>query len=370
MYGDRRIDYYTYINSPEWRAKANAAKQRAGFHCQVCNRSASEVQLDAHHRTYERLGNENPDDITVLCRDCHELYSTSGAIRRGGFRLNSDQKVLLFWVIVIGAGYFLWQYFNREPAAITVPVVASAEPQATPAPYAEGSMTPSTSADGDPLRLYAAQVTQGANVRVGPGKVYARVASARKGTSILVAGYNNESGWPWYCIKVAREQIYGWISSELVSSVPDNLPVVGQCDASGATILTSGLAPASTSDNSIEDVLSDHADSGQYDDAYQQYLEDEAQYAAEDAQAAIADYEQDLRDSGQVDGCPGGCTTYPNWCPGAPIKGNVSFDSGERIYHVAGQEYYGDTKIDPAYGERWFCSETEAQAAGWRKAQK
>ncbi len=49
------------------------------------------------------------------------------------------------------------------------------------------------------------------------------------------------------------------------------------------------------------------------------------------------------------------------------IKGNIS-RSGERIYHVPGGQYYGRTKIDSSKGERWFCSEAEATAAGWRKA--
>jgi hypothetical protein len=50
------------------------------------------------------------------------------------------------------------------------------------------------------------------------------------------------------------------------------------------------------------------------------------------------------------------------------IKGNVSITSGERIYHVPGQHYYEATIISPQYGERWFCSEQEAHAAGWRRA--
>lgn len=54
--------------------------------------------------------------------------------------------------------------------------------------------------------------------------------------------------------------------------------------------------------------------------------------------------------------------------PSCNIKGNVSINTGERIYHVPGQHYYEATKISPQYGERWFCSENEAQAAGWRKA--
>lgn len=51
------------------------------------------------------------------------------------------------------------------------------------------------------------------------------------------------------------------------------------------------------------------------------------------------------------------------------IKGNIS-SSGERIYHVPGGQYYSRTKISPSKGERWFCSEAEAQAAGWRRSKR
>jgi endonuclease YncB( thermonuclease family) len=51
------------------------------------------------------------------------------------------------------------------------------------------------------------------------------------------------------------------------------------------------------------------------------------------------------------------------------IKGNVS-SSGERIYHVPGGEYYSRTQITPSKGERWFCTEGEARAAGWRRSKR
>ncbi len=51
------------------------------------------------------------------------------------------------------------------------------------------------------------------------------------------------------------------------------------------------------------------------------------------------------------------------------IKGNIS-RSGERIYHVPGGQYYDRTKISPAKGERWCCSEAEAEAAGWRRSKR
>ncbi|MBU4530183.1 MAG: hypothetical protein KUA43_06290 [Hoeflea sp.] len=52
------------------------------------------------------------------------------------------------------------------------------------------------------------------------------------------------------------------------------------------------------------------------------------------------------------------------------IKGNISINSGARIYHVPGQHFYNQTKIRPEFGERWFCTEAEARAAGWRKARR
>lgn len=51
--------------------------------------------------------------------------------------------------------------------------------------------------------------------------------------------------------------------------------------------------------------------------------------------------------------------------PDCPIKGNVN-GKGERIYHPPWSRGYARTRIDEAKGERWFCDEAEALAAGWR----
>jgi endonuclease YncB( thermonuclease family) len=51
------------------------------------------------------------------------------------------------------------------------------------------------------------------------------------------------------------------------------------------------------------------------------------------------------------------------------IKGNVS-RSGERIYHLPQSREYARVVIDTKAGERMFCSETEAQAAGWRASRQ
>lgn len=53
---------------------------------------------------------------------------------------------------------------------------------------------------------------------------------------------------------------------------------------------------------------------------------------------------------------------------GCKIKGNISISTGEKFYHLPGMEDYETTRIEPKHGERWFCTEAEAIAAGWRKA--
>jgi cold shock CspA family protein len=54
--------------------------------------------------------------------------------------------------------------------------------------------------------------------------------------------------------------------------------------------------------------------------------------------------------------------------PGCNIKGNISFETGKKLYHLPGMEDYESTRINPEKGERWFCTESEASANGWRKA--
>lgn len=49
------------------------------------------------------------------------------------------------------------------------------------------------------------------------------------------------------------------------------------------------------------------------------------------------------------------------------IKGNIG-TTGEKIYHLVGCGSYAKTTIEENRGEKMFCSEAEAQAAGWRKA--
>jgi hypothetical protein len=56
--------------------------------------------------------------------------------------------------------------------------------------------------------------------------------------------------------------------------------------------------------------------------------------------------------------------------PVCNIKGNISWNNEIKLYHLPGMKDYKITKIDPSKGERWFCTESDAIASGWKKAPK
>jgi micrococcal nuclease len=96
-------------------------------------------------------------------------------------------------------------------------------------------------------------------------------------------------------------------------------------------------------------------------------------------QGEFTDAERMARENnkGLWGGCPAGSTETPTESESVTtsqspsnncvIKGNIS-SSKEKIYHLPGCASYNQTVIDTSKGERWFCTEAEALAAGWRKA--
>jgi hypothetical protein len=53
----------------------------------------------------------------------------------------------------------------------------------------------------------------------------------------------------------------------------------------------------------------------------------------------------------------------PNGCA---IKGNVTANG--YIYHMPWSPWYNRVRINGHAGKRWFCTEADAMAAGWRPA--
>jgi hypothetical protein len=70
-------EYRRYQTTPHWQALKAWAVQRAGGRCQgetpTGGRCENAVGLQLHHKSYERLWNEHPDDVCVLCDRCHAI---------------------------------------------------------------------------------------------------------------------------------------------------------------------------------------------------------------------------------------------------------------------------------------------------------
>lgn len=67
----RTMPYKEYLQTEHWVTTRKRAMKRAGFKCQLCS---SKQNIQVHHRTYENRGNEQNEDLIVLCRSCHQKF--------------------------------------------------------------------------------------------------------------------------------------------------------------------------------------------------------------------------------------------------------------------------------------------------------
>ncbi len=77
-----RAEYHRYLRSWPWKRCRARALLRDGLRCQDCG---GELDLEAHHLSYARVGREDPGDLLTLCRDCHR--------RRHGLEIEVGVKV-------------------------------------------------------------------------------------------------------------------------------------------------------------------------------------------------------------------------------------------------------------------------------------
>lgn len=62
--------YKAYLASKQWRKRRHVAIEAAGGRCEACG---AEVGLTVHHLTYANVGEEPPEDLMVLCKECHNI---------------------------------------------------------------------------------------------------------------------------------------------------------------------------------------------------------------------------------------------------------------------------------------------------------
>lgn len=63
--------YNQYISKSEnWKSFRQSIIDTRGRKCEKCGETKGAI--DCHHLTYERLFNEIPSDVMLLCRSCHK----------------------------------------------------------------------------------------------------------------------------------------------------------------------------------------------------------------------------------------------------------------------------------------------------------
>lgn len=67
-----KIDYKCYLKTIVWDNTRKKKLKEAGYKCQLC--SKTDAELHVHHNTYERIGNEDMNDLIVLCESCHKKF--------------------------------------------------------------------------------------------------------------------------------------------------------------------------------------------------------------------------------------------------------------------------------------------------------
>lgn len=65
-----RTEYAAYLRSPHWRRLRKRYQAERPWACDICE---DDERLELHHKTYDRVGDGQLDDLIPLCQRCHSL---------------------------------------------------------------------------------------------------------------------------------------------------------------------------------------------------------------------------------------------------------------------------------------------------------
>ncbi|MBU2956802.1 thermonuclease family protein [Paracoccus sp. 1_MG-2023] len=157
-------------------------------------------------------------------------------------------------------------------------------------------------------------------------------------------------GGDWNCGKAATEAAIALAQGHEVTCVARDRDAYGRIVAScevngtdiGASLVKRGLAWS-----------------------YRKYSDDYAMDEEAARSLRVGIWQEDTQTAWDFRSDAWAVAAYESPRKDCPIKGNIAGD-GDRIYHTPWSPFYSRTRIDEAKGERWFCNEAEAVAAGWR----
>jgi endonuclease YncB( thermonuclease family) len=200
-----------------------------------------------------------------------------------------------------------------------------------------------------------AEVTDGDSFEIGATRVRLFGVDAPEGRQSCT-----REGRDWACGNEAARKLRSLIGDRTVTctkrDIDDYGRIVAVCRSGAADLAAemarSGLAVA------YRRYSSDYVDE-----------ENEARAAQRGVWAGEFTRPEDYRHNEREGAAPQGRSTpapqQRSPRDGCYIKGNINGED-EHIYHVPGTSSYDNTVVDEGKGERWFCTESEARAAGWR----
>jgi len=194
-----------------------------------------------------------------------------------------------------------------------------------------------------------AEVTDGDSLEIGSTRLRLYGVDAVEGRQSCT-----RDGREWPCGDEARRKLRSLIGDRTVTCTKRDVDSYGRIVAvcrSGAADLNAEMVRAGFA-TAYRRYSSDYVDE-----------ENEARNARRGIWAGEFTNPEDYRHDDSA--APRRAPAPSSHCDGCNIKGNIN-GKGERIYHVPGSSSYDDTVVDESKGERWFRTESEARAAGWR----
>ncbi len=254
---------------------------------------------------------------------------------------------LLTLIGVSAAGFAaIGQFGGSSDTGTRIAAAAPSAPAKKPAAAAKTKSAPSNVDDPATLTSRRAQALTGDTLKIGSTLVVLDGIEAPE-----AAQFCDRASGRWRCGRAARDALARMIRGRSVS-----------CEITGE--LEGGIksGACATGDTDLAEKLVENgmvfASSSFFLNSYAR-LERNAQSEKKGLWAGEPERPQEWREKRWAEAkekAPDGC----------PIKGRIR--SGARTYVLPWSASYDGVRLSRARGERWFCSESEAQAAGWRRA--